>query len=218
MTLKVIGAGLARTGTLSLKTALEQLGFGPCHHMTELARHPERWPLWSRAFDGESVDWEAIFEGFNSAVDMPACLFYRELAERYPEAKLILTIRDPENWFDSMLGTLLLKSHQEKVAKTPIASLMPKMFAYAAKKRGVGLSGTASPTEPPNRAAAIAVFEAHNAEVRRTIPAARLLVFQASQGWAPLCRFLGVPVPETPYPHVNEQGKWQNILPIVSKM
>ncbi len=104
MPLKVIGAGLPRTGTLSLKHALEQLGFGRCHHMTELARNPDRWPLWERAFDGEPVEWEEIFQGFGATVDAPSCFFYREIAERYPEAKVILTVRDPNRWFELDAG------------------------------------------------------------------------------------------------------------------
>jgi hypothetical protein len=117
-----------------------------------------------------------------------------------------------------MSATILMDSYRQKIAQTPISVMFSKMLAYAAKKRGVGAPAGAATSGPPDRATAIAGFEAHNAEVRKTIPAHRLLIFQASQGWAPLCRFLGVPVPEEPYPHVNEQGKWRNILPIVSKM
>jgi hypothetical protein len=217
MPLKVIGAGMPRTGTLSLKHALEELGFGPCHHMTELARHPDRWPLWERAFDGEAVDWDAIFEGFGATVDAPACFLYREIAAHYPQAKVILTVRDPERWFDSMRATIYADGYREKLAQTPIAPFMAKMLGFAARRRGIGSPGKPLASTPPDRDAAIAGFHAHNAEVRATIPSERLLVFEARQGWAPLCRFLRVPVPETPFPHFNETGKWQNILPIVTK-
>jgi hypothetical protein len=218
MPLKVIGAGQPRTGTLSLKHALEMLGFKPCHHMTELAKNPDRWPLWERAFEEKPVDWEEVFKGFVATVDAPGYFFYRELAERYPQAKLILTLRDPERWFDSMLATILAEGYRQKIAQTPISGVFAKMLAYAAKKRGMGVPGGSATAGPPDRASAIAGFEAHNAEVRKTIPAARLLVYEVSQGWAPLCRFLGVPVPDAPFPRFNETGKWQSILPIVSKM
>lgn len=218
MPLKVIGAGLGRTGTMSLKHALERLGFGPCHHMTDLARVPARWPLWERAFDGEPVDWEEIFQGFNSTVDMPASFFYDELAARYPEANVILTVRDPDKWFESSRATMLADDYREKLNRSPIGNLMAKMWAFQARKYG-------GPKVPPTalspaalREAAIARFNAHNAQVRQKIPAERLLVFEAVQGWAPLCRFLGVPAPDVPFPHLNEPGKWQSILPIVTNM
>ena len=123
MALEVIGAGLGRTGTMSLKVALEQLGFGPCHHMTELPKHPERWPLWEGFFEGQPVDWNAVFEGYKSTVDAPSCFVYRELAEFYPEAKVILTVRDPERWFESTLRTIAAPGYREKLAQTPIGKL-----------------------------------------------------------------------------------------------
>jgi hypothetical protein len=218
MPLKVIGAGLPRTGTLSLKHALEELGFRPCHHMRELARLPERWPLWERAFDGEPVDWDVIFKGFAATVDAPASFLYREIASHYPQAKVILTLRDPERWFQSMRATIYADGYREKLAETPIASFMAKMLGYAARRRGIGTSGKPLASTPPDREAAIAGFHAHNAEVRAAIAPERLLVFEAREGWAPLCRFLDVPVPEAPFPHLNEHDKWQNILPIVTNM
>ena len=215
MPLKVIGAGMPRTGTMSLKHALEQLGFGRCHHMTELARNPDRWPLWERALEGGAADWEKIFHGFGATVDAPSCFFVRDIAERYPDAKVILTVRDPDRWFDSMQATVLDAGHREKVTKTPMGGLMAKMWAYTARKRGISPSGAVSPGVAPDRAQAIAGFEAHNAEVRRAIPAARLLVYEVAHGWPPLCGFLGVPVPDAPFPRFNETGKWQSILPIL---
>src|SRR5262249_34691649 len=98
MPLKVIGAGLPRTGTNSLQIALEQLGFGPCHHMYELLADPSQWPSWLRVYDGEHVDWEELYRGYNSAVDAPSAFLWRELAAAYPDAKVILTVRSPEDW------------------------------------------------------------------------------------------------------------------------
>jgi hypothetical protein len=95
MTLKVIGAGFGRTGTSSLKQALEDLGFGPCHHMTEVIAHPQQVPVWEAAMNGEPVEWEDVFHAYQSAVDWPSAAFYEPLMERYPDARVILTVRDP---------------------------------------------------------------------------------------------------------------------------
>lgn len=106
MPLKIIGAGFGRTGTLSMKLALEQLGFGPCHHMVEVFGKPDHIALWQDAADGKAVNWEDIFNGYLSAVDWPACYFWRELSGLYPDAKVLLTLRDPEKWYDSAIATI----------------------------------------------------------------------------------------------------------------
>src|ERR1700761_9233565 len=108
MSLQVIGAGFGRTGTMTLKTALEQLGLGPCHHMYEVILHPEQAPFWERATRGENVDWEEVFANYRSSCDWPSCAFYKELAERYPQAKVILTLRDPKAWFKSVSNTIMV--------------------------------------------------------------------------------------------------------------
>ena len=195
MALAVIGAGLPRTGTLSLKRALERLGFGPCHHMTEVFAAAGDWPLWERVADGDAVDWDEVFAGWRSAVDAPAVWLYRELAERYPKAKLILSERDPERWCDSMAATILSPEHRQDMDASPVGRIIRKLSART-------MPGGRS-TLPPDREGLAAMFRAHGEEVRRTIPAERLLVFQASDGWTPLCAFLGVPVPNEPYPRVN---------------
>lgn len=195
MPLAVIGAGMPRTGTASLKVALEQLGFGPCMHMIELFPRPDLWPLWQKALAGEPVDWEAVFRGFRSTTDVPGCLVYRQLAERYPEAKVILSLRDPESWFASTQATILGPRLQNMLPPDRLA--LPKIIGW-------------DPNDPAmhDREAMIERFEAHNAEVRSTIPPERLLMFRAVDGWAPLCRFLGVAVPDTPYPKANTSEDW----------
>lgn len=190
MTLKVIGAGLGRTGTMSLKLALEQLGFGRCHHMMEVFAAPAQIDVWRRAGLGEATDWDALFEGFASAVDWPSAEFYDQLAEHYPDAKVILTTRDAEGWFKSTQATIFADS---------VASGGPPGFAeMLAAVIGAKFDGRLH-----DRDHCIAVYEAHNAKVRATIPPDRLLEYQAGQGWEPLCAFLGVPVPDAPYPKVN---------------
>ena len=203
MALEVIGAGLGRTGTLTLKTALEKLGYGPCHHMTEVIAHPEQIPFWNRAAEGLPVEWEDTYGGYRATVDWPGCHFYAELAERYPSAKVILSKRDPERWYDSMSETILasmaamgLKSAEEITGDHPMRFgaiiISQKTFDFDFSKTNV-----------------IAAFKRHNAEVQRRIPPERLLVFEAVQGWEPLCAFLGVPIPAEPFPRVNDREEFQ---------
>lgn len=193
MPLSVIGAGMPRTGTTSLKVALDQLGFGPCMHMIELFPRPDLWPLWGKALKGEPVDWEEVFQGFRSTTDVPGCLVYRRLAEHYPEAKLILTLRDADSWYASTQATVLGSWE----GRPSGAMTLPKILGW-------------DPEDPAlhDRDAMIARFEAHNAEVLATIPPERLLVFRTGDGWGPLCGFLGVPVPDAPYPKANTSEDW----------
>lgn len=190
MTLQVIGAGLGRTGTMSLKLALEQLGLGRCHHMMEVFAAPQTIDTWRRAGLGETVDWDALFEGFGAAVDWPAAEFYDQLAVKYPDAKIILTTREAEGWF---------KSTQATIFADTVASGGPPGFGEMI----AAVVGSKFDGRLHDRDHCIAVYEAHNARVRASIPADRLLEYQSGQGWEPLCAFLGVPVPDAPYPKVN---------------
>lgn len=191
MPLDVIGAGLGRTGTTSLKLALEHLGIARCHHMTEVFHHPETAGLWEAAAEGKPVDWEALLAGYRAAVDWPACHFYRDLARIYPNAKVILTVRDPESWFRSTQATIFGFADVAEVAKRPMGGFMLKAILPTFDGR------------VHDREHAIAVYERHNAEVRRAIAPERLLVYDVAQGWEPLCRFLGVPIPSESFPHAN---------------
>lgn len=188
MALTVIGSGLPRTGTLSLKAALTQLGFGPCHHMLELVTHPERMALWVAAGDG-GADWDAIFDGYHSTTDAPACYFWRELVERYPTAKVVHSVRDPDTWLSSFQA---LASANSSVVMSPERRRFAEMTA---KRR----------PDHNDRDAMLDWFKRQTEDVTRAIPTGRLLVFEAAQGWPPLCAFLGVPVPETPFPRLNER-------------
>jgi hypothetical protein len=210
MPLKVIGAGMPRTGTLSLKIALEKLGYGPCHHMTEVYRRPRLPTLWSRAFDGTLADFEEIFGDYNATTDAPAAFLFDALAERYPEAKVVLSIRDANSWYASMEATILTQRSQDAVAGTPLIAMLQRMFAYLAKRGGPS-QPIVPGAPPPPREAMIAWFNAHNARVRSMITAERLLEFEATQGWEPLCRFLGVGVPNESYPRVNDSQEFHEI-------
>ncbi len=198
MALRVIGAGMPRTGTLSLKTALEQLGFGPCHHMTELFAHPEQWPLWDRIGDGEDIDWEAIFGPYRSTTDAPGVYFWRQLADRYPDAKVILTERDADRWYQSMAATIFSPEHRESLGNSPVGAIIAKLARRSWSGRDDALR-----SGPPSPEVMIRLFKEHNAAVRAEIPPERLLIYSVSEGWDPLCAFLGVAVPAAPFPHVN---------------
>jgi len=206
MALKVIGAGLGRTGTFTLKTALEMLGLGPCHHMVEVFGNAARQvPLWNRAADGEPVDWDEVFAGYNAAVDWPGCHFYAELAAHYPDAKVILSKRDPERWYESMSETILKSMRQMGLMDGPAPKDHPMYFGgVIIPEKTFGFDY--------GKANVIAAFERHVAAVRATIALERLLEFEASQGWEPLCAFLGVPVPDGSFPHTNSREEfWQHV-------
>ncbi|HUZ63384.1 MAG TPA: sulfotransferase [Acetobacteraceae bacterium] len=198
MALAVIGAGLGRTGTMSLKLALEQLGFGPCYHMLEVLQNPAFAEHWVRANAGLPMDWDAVFQGYRSAVDWPSCDYWRELAVHAPQAKVVLTVREPQGWFTSTQNTIFSPLNTFMADDpSPVGQMMR---AIATRHFG----------GPPNdRDRCIAGFERHNAAVRQGAPAGRLLVFDVAEGWAPLCGFLGCAVPDAPFPAVNSTGEFR---------
>jgi len=200
MTLEVIGAGFGRTGTLSLKLALERLGLGPCYHMLEVMENPEHAATWQDAVDGKPIDWERLFAGYRSAVDWPAAAFWRELAVHYPRAKVILTLRDPDRWYESVEATI----YRRMIAP----AVEPERVAQRRMARQLVLEQTFG-GRFADRAHAKAVFARHNDEVRSALPPKRLLVFEAADGWTPLGRFLGVPVPDEPYPRTNSTAEFR---------
>lgn len=197
MTLKIIGSGLGRTGTKSLHAALNRLGFGPTHHMFELFQQKERMPLWIEAGKGRA-DWDAIFEGFCSAVDYPTAAFWREIADYYPGAKVIHTVRDPDQWFDSTQETIF---RADGFAATAMESggLMADFFKTVIRD---------FPGRLHDRAFMTDYFQRHTEEVKAAFPPERLLVYEVREGWAPLCAFLGIPVPDEPFPAHNDRAEF----------
>ena len=199
----VIGAGVGRTGTYSLKLAINQLGLGPCHHMEAVLQNiATQVPLWNAAAAG-MADWRAIYAGFGSAVDWPTAKFFRELAEAYPAAKFVLTVRSPESWADSFGSTiykLLAGKDQAPPDKRAWLEMAEKLIA------DTGF--------PPNldRDGLMKGFIAHNDAVKAAIPASRLLVYEVKQGWAPLCAFLGKPAPADPFPRTNDREEFWNLV------
>lgn len=195
MALAVIGAGLGRTATLSLKLALEHVGLGPCYHMSEVFAGARRnVPLWLDAVQ-RKPNWDAIFDGFVSTTDFPACTYWHALADYYPDAKVILTVRDPDSWFDSVGDTIFSDRIQGSLAGTPFEAIMNGVIFDA-------LGGHAK-----DRAFMTDWFKRHNQQVIDALPPERLLVFSAKEGWEPLCSFLGVPVPGAPFPRVNSRDE-----------
>jgi hypothetical protein len=209
----VIGAGFGRTGTMSLKVALEELGFGPCYHMIELFGHPEHVPIWEAASQGKPVDWEELFSGYRATTDWPACTFYKELMERYPDAKVILTVRDPDRWYESTYNTIY---GMRKMISSPIFRLAAPFrpgLSRAAKMNDELIWEETFGGSLEDRQHAIEVFERHNQEVRRHVPAEKLLVYEVKEGWEPLCKFLGVEVSkDKPFPHLNDTDTFRKLV------
>jgi hypothetical protein len=205
MAIKVIGAGVGRTGTYSLKLAINRLGLGPCHHMEAVIQNmPVQVPLWAAALEGKP-DWTATFDGFNSAVDWPTATFFRELAKNYPSAKFVLTHRDPETWADSFGATIYTVMAQRD--QVPQALLSWLNMAYGVVARAGFPSGL-------SREELISAFHAHNDAVKAAIPPARLLVYQVKEGWGPLCDFLGLEVPDEAFPRSNSREEfWERFQP-----
>ncbi len=200
MALKVIGAGLGRTGTASLKLALEQLGFGPCYHMGEVLAHVEqRVPLWVEAGRGKP-DWEAIFAGYQAAVDYPSCSFWREQMAYAPGAKVILSTRSAESWFDSVNGTIMSPDATAWMENSPMRDFFQTCMWKDYKSHMF------------DRDWMINYFNERQAKIKAEVPADRLLLFDVKEGWAPLCRFLAVDIPESDFPRVNSREETRKML------
>ncbi len=216
MSLRAIGVGFGRTGTLSLKLALERLGFAPCEHMTNLFADPARIALWLEAVrlkeGGEPIDWEALFGGYGATVDWPGVFFWRELVAAFPDAKVVLTVRDPDRWYASAADTIL-RLNEPRAADGSPAPLAPEVVARRTLLdpllEAVLFQGTFR-GRVADRTFATGVFARHNEAVRAEVPAERLLVYEVGQGWEPLCRFLGVAAPEwEPFPRVNDSSSFR---------
>jgi hypothetical protein len=205
MALSVIGAGFGRTGTLSMKMALEQLGVGRCYHMVEVFEHPQHIALWRAAADGHPVDWDALLAGYGATVDWPACHFWRQLMDHFPDAKVLLTVRDAERWYESAHDTIY------QVMIGPLPADNPESRAQHDMAVKIVLEDTFG-GRFEDRAHAIGIYERHNAEVRQAVPPNRLLVYEIGQGWEPLCRFLGKAAPAEPFPRVNTRDDFRTAL------
>ncbi len=196
MTLRVVGAGLGRTGTTSLKVALEQLLGAPCYHMIEVFSHPEHTQLWRDAALGKLPNWDAIFDGYVATVDWPGAAFWEEIAAANPDAIILLSTRDPEAWWESASQTIFAA----RDGGPPVPGFREMMDAIFDSKRFTRDRNT--------KEAAIARFIEHNEHVRKTAPKDRLVEWTATDGWAPLCKALDVPFPKMPFPKANTRDDW----------
>jgi hypothetical protein len=196
-TLRVVGAGLPRTGTASMKEALERLLGGPCYHMSEVFEHPEHAALWSRALAGDACGWRSCLEGYVAAVDWPASFFWKKIAEANPDAPVLLTTRtDAQAWWTSVDATIMAIRRGETLQLDPDwVAMATELFDRFRLNDG----------DPEG---AMAAYERHNAEVRATVPRERLIEWHPGDGWASICQGLGLPVPDEPYPHVNTRQEW----------
>ncbi len=202
MGLQVIGAGLGRTGTASLKVALEQLGFGRCYHMGEVLGNLDAVPLWIEAGKGRP-DWDTLLAGYGAAVDYPSCSFWREQLAHFPEAKVVVSTRDAEGWFDSVHATIMAPDATAWLRQGPLREFFelcvwrdfePHIF---------------------DRDYMVAYYRQRIEAIRDAVPAERLLIFDVREGWEPLCEFLGVPVPATPFPRVNSRDETRKLLDLM---
>jgi hypothetical protein len=217
--LKVIGAGLPRTGTASLKAALERLGFGPCYHMFEVLTHPEHVDRWLPITSDMPMDWDRVFDGYQSSQDWPASYFWREQAAAYPDAKVILSVRDPHRWytsFQALLSNVPPESPPEEApeAVRHVIETMARMRPIVDK---VGTSTFGDDwglgAELLDEQHALEVYRRHVTTVQESLPPERLLVFDVRQGWGPLCDFLGVEPPaDEPFPHLNDSAALRDMF------
>lgn len=206
MALAVIGSGFGRTGTKSLKEALERLGFGPCHHMHEVVEHPEQVAHWQALAEGRDVHWNDVFHGYRSQVDWPGAHVWRELADAFPGAKVVHTVRPEDDWWMSFSRTIgkLMARYRQLPLPPHVAAILDAWDRLA----GNGTFGG----RLDDRETAVAAYRLRTEQVRHAIPAERLLIFHVGDGWEPLCRFLGVPVPATPFPHHNLRADFWEVL------
>jgi hypothetical protein len=200
---RVIGAGMGRTSTLSLKTALEKLGFAPCHHMLEMRNVPHTADGWRRGALGEEVDFAALLEGYEASCDWPSAAFWKQLVGRFPKSKVILTERPEDDWWRSISQTIFVSLTSPRQSDIP-----PERRAQRDMAEEVILRHTFG-GRVDDREHVLDIYRAHNAEVKATIPPDRLLVFDGAHGWQPLCAFLEVPVPDEPYPNTNSTAEFQ---------
>ncbi len=197
MELRVVGAGLGRTGTHSLKIALEQLLDGPCYHMLEVFGRPDDIPVWHRAVDGEMPDWSEFLSEYRAAVDWPAGAFWREIWAANPDAVVLLSSRDSDGWWKSAHNTIFNIGELD----IPAGGAQKAMALDMLAKRFT--PGWQDETEAKR------AFDAHNADVRATVPADRLIDYRPGDGWQPICEKLGLPVPDAPFPHVNTTDEFR---------
>jgi len=206
MTLQIIGSGFGRTGTRSLKEALEQLSFGPCHHMEEVFQNPDQVAHWQAYVAGEPVDWHSVFAGYTSQIDWPGAHVWRELSQAFPDAKIIHSQRPDASWWNSFSRTIgkLLRVYPDMDLPPHVRDMLDAAAEFVGKQTFNG--------KFEDKDAALAAYHQRADDVRAAIPPERLLVFDVADGWVPLCAFLDVPVPDGPFPHRNVKSDFWDLV------
>ena len=200
MSIAVVGAGVGRTGTHSLMLALEQLLGGPCHHMTEVLGNPAQVPGWMAAIDGQPVEWPTLLTGYRAVVDWPGSAFWPELSAAYPDALVLLSVRDPEDWYRSASNTIFVAMNHAPPEAKPWMDSVYRLLGERFCNR----------FDDPT--AMMDAFEVHNDTVRREVPADRLLEWTPADGWTPICERLGVAVPAEPFPVTNSTAEFRAMI------
>ncbi|MGB0237589.1 MAG: sulfotransferase family protein [Cycloclasticus sp.] len=215
MTIKVIGVGFGRTGTLSLKTALEKLGYAECYHMLELFSRADHAKTWLGIANGEQPDWPELFDGYQSLVDWPTAFYWREHLTFYPDAKVILTVRDPNAWYSSMSKTIFPAIESAFPEGATVPQLPDDAPPFAADQIIVGKTLIADRLfqgRLQDKDFCISQYQQHIKDVKDAVPADNLLVFDVKKGWGPLCQFLGINTPNEPFPRANSQEEFSKKL------
>ena len=209
--MKVIGAGFGRTGTMSLKAALERLGANPCFHMIDIIRDPSQLPGWTAAAEGETVDWTDVLEGWEGSVDWPGCTFYKQHMETWPEAPVLLTVRDPDKWYRSVENSIYAAKELAMRGELTPPEENPPSPEVMQMINGLIWDGTFH-GRFAEKDYAIEVFNDHIADVKATVPAERLTVYEIGQGWGPLADMMGVEAPDEPFPHLNDTESFRQMF------
>lgn len=205
--MKVIGAGFGRTGTKSLQQALEIIGYDKCYHMVTLFQNTPDIKYWETAAKGGEVNWGELFQGYKSVVDFPGSLYYKELMEIYPDAKVILTVRDSDSWYKSTMATIYSFSPSiftklKLLLTSPFVSKSAQLIRIVKMNNATLWQGLFK-GKFEDKTYAINVFEKHIEDTKRHVSPDKLLIFEVKDGWKPLCDFLGKPIPDVPFPKVN---------------
>lgn len=208
MALKVIGAGFGRTGTMSLKVALERLGFVKTHHMDEVLPSKTQRACWHDIATGKPANWDAVFEGYEASVDFPSSTYYNELSAHFPDAKIVLTVRDADRWYVSARDTIYAFG---KALPAWLQTAVPVLRTIREMVDGA-IWDRVFHGRFEDEAYAKQVFRDYIEQVKRDVPAEKLLVFEVKQGWEPLCAFLDCDVPDTPFPHVNDTASFKKMI------
>jgi hypothetical protein len=222
MSIKIIGAGFPRTGTTTLKRSLETLGYKRSYHMKELLVNPQMLHFWKTLDETGDTDWDALYANYDATVDFPCYPWYKEHMKRYPDAKVILTVRDFESWYKSVTNTVLTAGPQTPGEKI---KMMGKLLTSSRARQVVGVIKFFKfkfftkefEGQFEDKAYAEAKWNAHIEEVKRVVPKEKLLIYDVRDGWKPLCEFLGVPEPPEPLPHLNKKENFKEMLPKLMK-